>query len=185
MPFEFRSLKIPGVILVDARAFCDQRGYFSETYQKSQFQANGIRETFVQDNCSHSTKGVLRGIHYQKDPWAQGKLVCAVRGAIFDVAVDLRKGSPTFGQWVGEELSHDNHRLLYVPPGFGHGFCALSDEADVVYKATAEYSPAHDRGIRWNDPEVGVQWPITCPILSPKDESLPRLRDADINFTYH
>lgn len=182
MPFTFHRLAIPAVVLVQARAFPDDRGYFLETYKRSDFVAGGISEHFVQDNCSHSVRGVLRGLHYQKDPAAQGKLVCAVRGTIFDVAVDMRQGSPTFGQWVGEELSNENQRLLYVPPGFAHGFCVLSAEAEVVYKVTAEYAPQQDRGIRWNDPAVGVAWPVREPILSPKDAALPLLAEADNNF---
>lgn len=184
MPFTFRSLDIPEVVLIEARAFGDDRGYFVETYKRSDFVANGVAEHFVQDNCSHSTYGVLRGLHFQKDPAAQGKLVSVVRGRIFDVAVDLRRGSPWFGRWVAEELSADNHRLLYVPPGFAHGFCALSEEADVVYKVTAEYAPAEDRGVCWHDPTIGVRWPVERPSLSPKDAVLPTLDAADINFSY-
>lgn len=184
LPFTFTRLAIPEVVLVEARAFGDPRGYFVETYKRSEFVANGIPEAFVQDNCSHSTEGVLRGLHYQKDPAAQGKLVTAIRGRILDVAVDLRRGSPTFGTWVGEELSADNHRLLYVPAGFAHGFCVLSAEADVVYKVTAEYSPAHDRGIRWDDPAVGVVWPVAAPTVSAKDAALPLLAEADNTFRY-
>lgn len=184
MPFTFTRLAIPDVVLVEARAFADDRGYFVETYKRSEFVANGIGESFVQDNCSHSSRGVLRGLHYQKDPSAQGKLVSVTRGEIFDVAVDLRKGSPTFGQWVGELLTSANHRLLYVPAGFAHGFCTISAEADVTYKVTSEYAPHEDRGIRWDDPAVGVRWPIRQPILSPKDAALPALHDADNNFVY-
>lgn len=184
MPFTFTRLAIADVVLVEAQAFADDRGYFVETYKCSVFAANGIREAFVQDNSSHSRRGVLRGLHYQKDPAAQGKLVSVSRGEIFDVAVDLRKGSPTYGQWVGELLSSANHRLLYVPAGFAHGFCTLSDEADVTYKVTSEYAPSADRGIRWDDGAVGVRWPIRQPILSPKDAALPSLGDADNNFEY-
>lgn len=184
VPFTFRHLAIPEVVLVEARAFADERGFFVETYKRSEFTANGITEAFVQDNFSHSVRGVLRGLHFQKNPAAQGKLVAAIRGEILDVAVDLRRGSPTFGRWVAETLSDGNHRLLYVPPGFAHGFCTLSDEADVVYKVTAEYSPDNDRGIRWNDPDIGVEWPMARPLLSPKDAAHPTSGDADINFTY-
>jgi dTDP-4-dehydrorhamnose 3,5-epimerase len=127
---------------------------------------------------------VLRGLHYQKAPKAQGKLVAAIRGAIFDVAVDIRRGSPTYGQWVGETLSDDNHRLLYIPPGFAHGFCVLSKIADVLYQVTEEYTPELDRGIIWNDPEINVTWPIAEPHLSAKDAVQPRLRDADHTFIY-
>ncbi len=183
LPFTFTRLAIPAVVLVEALAFGDTRGYFTETYKRSEFVANGITEAFVQDNASRSTRGVLRGLHYQKDPAAQGKLVGVIRGRIFDVAVDLRHGAETFGRWVGEELSSDNHRLLYVPPGFAHGFCVLGDEADVVYKVTAEYSPAHDRGIRWDDPAVGVAWPVAAPVVSAKDAALPLLAEADNTFS--
>jgi dTDP-4-dehydrorhamnose 3,5-epimerase len=184
MPFTFARLEIPEVVLIEARAFIDARGYFQETYQRSAFVAAGIAETFVQDNHSRSRRGVLRGLHYQKDPAAQGKLVSVLRGEIFDVAVDLRQGSPTFGRWVAAVLSEENHRLLYVPAGFAHGFCVLSDVADVTYKVTAEYSPEHDRGVRWDDPQIGVEWPVAEPLLSEKDRQHPYLADADLNFRY-
>jgi len=178
MPFKFQPLEIPEVILVEARHFEDERGFFMETYKRSPFAAHGIAATFVQDNYSHSTRGVLRGLHYQAPPKAQGKLVIALRGQIFDVAVDIRPDSPTYGQWVAEGLSAQNHRMLYIPPGFAHGFCVLSDEADVSYKVTEEYAPELDRGIAWNDPDIGIRWPIASPILSPKDAQLPPLRRA-------
>ena len=184
MPFTFQRLEIPDVILVAARAFADDRGYFVEAYKRSEFVAGGIPEVFVQDNCSRSARGVLRGLHFQRDPSAQGKLVSVIRGRIYDVAVDLRRGSPWFGRWVAAELSSDNHHLLYVPAGFAHGFCALTEDTDVVYKVTAEYAPADDRGISWNDPDVGVRWPVAEPVLSPKDAELPTLHAADINFNY-
>jgi len=184
VPFEFEPQAIPEVILVRARAFPDPRGFFVESYRRSQFAANGIPQEFVQDNLSHSTRGVLRGLHYQKNPHAQGKLVMVLRGEIFDVAVDLRRGSLTFGRWVAAVLSASDHAMLYVPEGFAHGFCVLSDEADVLYKVTAEYAPDLDRGIRWDDPEIGVRWPLANPILSPKDATLPALRDADHDFVY-
>src|SRR5574337_943448 len=184
MPFRFEKLEIPEVILVEPKAFEDHRGYFVETYKRSDFEANGIPELFVQDNHSYSVRGVLRGLHYQLHPKAQGKLVSVIQGAIFDVAVDLRKGSPTYGRWVGISLSAGDHRMLYVPAGFAHGFCVVSAEADVVYKVTEEYAPELDRRICWNDPEVGIRWPIEQPILSPKDARLPLLRAADNNFAY-
>ena len=182
MPFTFTSLRIPDVILVQPRVFPDARGFFLETYKYSDFAANGISEIFVQDNHSRSAKGVLRGLHYQNPPAAQGKLVRAARGAIFDVAVDIRPGSATFGQWVGEILSDENHRMLYLPPGFAHGFLTLSDWVDVSYKATAAYAPELDSGIIWNDSGIAIQWPIETPILSPKDAALPRLGEADNRF---
>lgn len=184
MPFQFKRLEIPEVVLVEARAFPDGRGFFAETYKRSQFVTGGIPATFVQDNHSRSRRGVLRGLHYQVHPKAQGKLVGAVRGEIFDVAVDVRRGSPTYGRWVGATLSEENHRLLYMPVGFAHGFCVLSDEADVTYKATEEYAPEHERGVVWNDPEIGIRWPVRRPVLSDVDAGLPPLRKADHNFVY-
>lgn len=184
MPFQFEKLEIADVLLVTAKAFGDNRGLFMETYKRSEFEASGVSEVFVQDNYSHSIRGVLRGLHYQKQPKAQGKLVGVVRGEIFDVAVDIRKGSPTYGQWVGVTLSAKDHRMLYVPVGFAHGFCVLSEEADVVYKATAEYAPELDRGILWSDAALGIRWPVVEPILSSKDAHLPRLRDTDNAFVY-
>lgn len=182
MPFKFHRLEIPDLILIEGQRFDDDRGFFAETYKMSQFVSYGISSPFVQDNWSHSIRGVLRGLHYQKHPKAQGKLVMVLRGQIFDVAVDIRKGSPTYGQWTGVTLTAEELRMLYVPPGFAHGFCVLSDEADVLYKVTAEYSPELDRGIIWNDPEIGIRWPIADPLLSVKDAQLPPLRDADNNF---
>lgn len=183
MPFKFRPLEIPGVILVEAQSARDERGYFIETYKQSAFAANGIPTAFVQDNRSHSMRGVLRGMHYQKPPRAQGKLVMALRGEIFDVAVDLRRNSPTFGKWVGQALSEDNACMLYLPVGLAHGFCVLSEEADVIYKVTdSEYAPECDRGLRWNDPDIGIQWPLAQPILSPKDARLPLLKETDRDF---
>ena len=184
MPFKFTKLSIPEVILVEAKAFADNRGFFMESFKESEFVANGIATKFVQDNYSHSIKGVLRGLHYQKNPKTQAKLVMAIRGEIFDVAVDVRKGSPTYGKWVGEVLSEQNHRLLYVPEGFAHGFVVLSNEADVVYKVNSEYSPEHERGVIWNDPELNIKWPTNEPIVIKKDLELPTLHNADNNFVY-
>ena len=182
MPFTFTSLIIPDVILITPRVFEDQRGYFLETYKYSDFQAQGICETFVQDNHSQSKKDVLRGLHFQHPPKAQGKLVRAVRGVIFDVAADIRPSSPTFGQWVGEILSDENRRMLYIPPGFAHGFAVLSDIADVSYKVTEEYASEYDSGIAWNDPTLAIQWPVAAPLISSKDAALPPLLAADIRF---
>jgi dTDP-4-dehydrorhamnose 3,5-epimerase len=182
MPFQFERLEIPEIVLIEAERFEDDRGFFMEMFKASEFAACGIPTAFVQDNLSHSVRGVLRGLHYQKQPKAQAKLVTALRGRIFDVAVDMRQGSPTYGQWLGMELSADNKRMLYVPLGFAHGFCVLSEEADVLYKVTVEYARELDRGILWNDPDIGIRWPIAEPILSPKDAQLPRLREADNNF---
>jgi dTDP-4-dehydrorhamnose 3,5-epimerase len=155
-----------------------------ETYKYSDFLRNGIQEHFVQDNYSRSVRDVLRGLHYQRNPHAQGKLIQCIRGKIFDVAVDIRKGSPTFMQWISTELSEENNRMFYVPPGFAHGFIVVSDIADVIYKCTKEYSPEDDRGIIWNDPDIQIRWPIQEPVLSEKDSRHPLLRDADNNFEY-
>ncbi len=184
MPFQFRRLALPDILLVEARIIKDDRGFFQEMFKASAYAANGAPAVFVQDNHSRSQRGVLRGLHYQLEPQAQGKLVMAVRGAIFDVAVDIRRGSPTFGRWVGEELSDQNGRQLYVPPGFAHGFCVLSEEVDIWYKTTSEYAASAERGLRWNDPAVGVAWPVAAPSLSPKDAQMPLLADIETNFVY-
>jgi dTDP-4-dehydrorhamnose 3,5-epimerase len=182
MPFEFHRLAIPDVILVEPKRSGDARGFFMETYKHSAFAAQGIAEAFVQDNYSHSARGVLRGLHYQKAPAAQGKLVMVLQGEVFDVAVDIRPGSPTFARWVGVTLRADEPRLLYIPPGFAHGFCVLSDIADFTYKVTSEYAPDLERGIRWDDPQIGVQWPTQAqaPTLSARDMRLPLLAQADL-----
>jgi dTDP-4-dehydrorhamnose 3,5-epimerase len=182
--FEFESLEIPDVILVKPRIFKDERGHFVEIYKQSDFVEAGIRDAFMQDNHSRSVRGVLRGLHYQKNPAAQGKLVRCLTGAIFDVAVDIRKGSPSYGKWVGRELNDTNCQMMYVPPGFAHGFLVLSDTADVLYKCTAQYSSQHDRGIAWNDPSIGINWMIAAPVLSAKDAIHPLLAEADNNFVY-
>jgi dTDP-4-dehydrorhamnose 3,5-epimerase len=184
LPYAFEPLPIPGVVAVATQVFADARGFFEETYTHSAFADAGIRERFVQDNHSRSRHRVLRGLHYQKRAAAQGKLVSVIRGAVYDVAVDLRLGSPTFARWVGVVLSEENHRMLYVPPGCAHGFVVLSEVADVVYKVTHEYSPAHDRGVRWDDPTIGVDWPLRDPILSEKDCQLPTLAEADLDFPW-
>jgi len=184
MPFRFQRLAIPDVILVSVRQFVDERGFFVESYKLSEFADNGIPWAFVQDNRSHSTRQVLRGLHYQLQPRAQGKLVTALSGEIFDVAVDIRQGSPTFGRWVSATLSADRFNMLYVPVGFAHGFCVLSERADVLYKVTDEYAAHLDRGVRWNDPQIGIDWPIADPILSEKDAALPPLHDAENNFRF-
>jgi len=178
MPFRFQRLEIPEVVLIEPQSIEDDRGFFMETYRMSEFSANGISPAFAQDNYSHSVRGVLRGLHYQKHPKAQGKLVMVLKGQIFDAAVDIRKSSATYGKWVGIVLSADNPRMLYIPPGFAHGFCVLSEEADVIYKVTEEYAPEFDRGIIWNDSGIAIQWPITEPILSPKDARLPSLKQG-------
>jgi len=184
MPFTFQPLAIPDLILIEARHSQDARGFFLETYKRSAFAAHGIDVSFVQDNYSRSVRGVLRGLHFQKPPRAQGKLVQVIRGEVLDVAVDIRRGSPTYGQWAGLRLSGDRFQLLYIPVGFAHGFCVLSDEADFVYKVTAEYAPELEAGILWNDPEIGIEWPVADPIVSPRDAALPRLREAGDVFTF-
>ena len=155
-----------------------------ESYRESDFRANGITFDFKQDNHSKSPKNVLRGLHYQLEPYAQGKLVKVVTGRIFDVAVDIRKGSPTFGKGVSAELSEENKQILWIPPGFAHGFLSLEDNTNVLYKSTNEYNKESERGILWNDPEIGVKWPVSNPILSEKDKKHPLLNEADINFNY-
>ena len=163
-------LAIPEVLLLEPNVFTDERGFFFESFNHTAFErAVGRPVNFVQDNHSSSRQHVLRGLHYQSDPKAQGKLVRCIRGEIFDVAIDIRPDSPTRGTWVSAILSGTNHDALYIPAGFAHGFCVLSEEADVMYACTAEYSPAHERGIIWNDPTFNIKWPIEHPILSDKD----------------
>jgi dTDP-4-dehydrorhamnose 3,5-epimerase len=173
----FIETPLPGVVLIEPQVFGDERGWFFETYHVERFRAAGIDALFVQDNHSHSTRDVLRGLHYQ-EPNPQGKLVRCTRGRLFDVAVDIRVGSPTFRQWFSVELSDENKRMLWVPPGYAHGFCALSDEVDLVYKCTALYDRDSDRAILWNDPEIGVAWPVASPRLSPRDAAAPTLATA-------
>ena len=177
MSFTFQPLAIPGLVLITPRVFPDERGFLMETFQVSTFRAAGIATDFVQDNHSLSTGGVVRGLHYQAAPHAQGKLVRVALGRIWDAAVDLRRGSPTFGQGCGVELSDENHAMLWLPPGFAHGFATLSPTAHLLYKCTAEYDPASERGVRWNDPTLGLIWPVTAPLVSPRDAALPLLKD--------
>ncbi len=184
MPFRFTRASIPEVILVDPAVFSDQRGFFMETYKRSEFAAQGISETFVQTNHSKSSRGTLRGLHYQKPPKAQGKLIRALVGEVYDVAVDIRKGSPTFGKWVSAALSAKSKKMLYLPAGFAHGFCVTSDDAEIEYMATEEYAPDLESGVIWNDPDLGIDWPIADPTLSPRDRAWPRLHAADNSFTY-
>ncbi|MEO8578397.1 MAG: dTDP-4-dehydrorhamnose 3,5-epimerase, partial [Gemmatimonadales bacterium] len=159
---------LAGVLLVEPRVFGDERGFFLETFNTKALEGTGIPSLFVQDNHSRSSKGVVRGLHYQLTA-PQGKLVHVARGKIFDVAVDVRAGSPSFGQWFGIELNDDNLFSLWIPPGFAHGFCALSDVADVIYKCTALYDAEDDRGVAWNDPQIGIEWPVESPTVSRKD----------------
>jgi dTDP-4-dehydrorhamnose 3,5-epimerase len=168
---------LPGLLLIEPKVFGDSRGFFFESFHKGRYAELGIDLPLVQDNLSRSTRNILRGLHFQ-EPQGQGKLVCVVRGSAFDVAVDIRKGSPTFGKWAGFELSDANHRQLWIPPGFAHGFCVTSEEADFFYKCTAYYSPKTEHSIAWNDPDLGIPWPVSAPILSAKDLAAPRLKDA-------
>lgn len=177
MPFEFERLEIPDVILIKPKVFEDERGFFMETYKKEEFEKVGIRGEFVQDNHSKSKQGVLRGLHFQKEPYAQAKIVRCVSGRIYDVAVDLRKNSPTFGKYVSASLSEDNKYQLYIPRYCAHGFLVLSDAAEVIYKADNVYAPDYEGGLIWNDPDVAIPWPHDNPILSLKDQELPTLRE--------
>jgi dTDP-4-dehydrorhamnose 3,5-epimerase len=170
-----KETPLDGVLIFEPQAFADDRGYFMETYQETRYHDLGIGVRFVQDNLSCSRKGVLRGLHYQL-PRAQDKLVCVILGEIFDVAVDIRRGSPTYGQWTAARLSHENHRQLFVPVGFAHGFCVLSETAYVLYKCSDYYSPENEGGILWSDPDLAIQWPVKDPLVSRKDNMLPRLR---------
>jgi len=176
------------ILLLQPKRFGDDRGWFSEVYNERTFSAYGISDRFVQDNHSLSVPvGTLRGLHFQTAPFEQAKLVRCIRGRIFDVAVDIRRGSPTFGQWVGAELSAENGRQLYIPSGFAHGFVTLEPSTEVTYKVSSLYSPENDGGLLWSDPQIGIEWPLTEgtePILSPKDERQPLLRDFDSPFRY-
>ena len=177
MPFEFVKTKIPDVILIKPKVFGDERGFFMESYKKEDFENAGIKGEFVRDNHSKSSYGVLRGLHFQKEPYAQAKIVRCIKGVIYDVAVDLRKNSPTFGKWVGVILSEFNKYQLYVPRGFAHGFYVLSEVAEVVYKVDNKYAPDYEGGVIWNDEGIGIEWPIDEPILSEKDKKWPALKE--------
>jgi len=176
MPSTFESTSLPGVVLIVPKVFGDARGFLMETYKRSEFEAAGLPVALVQENHSRSSRGTLRGLHYQREPKAQGKLVRVILGEIFDVAVDIRADSPTYGKWFGATLSADNRKSLYIPPGFAHGFCVTSAEAEVIYKTTAEYAPDHEFGICWDDPALGIEWPVTAPTLSERDKVWPPFR---------
>lgn len=167
---------LPGVLIVEPQVFPDARGFFVETYNKEKYMTAGLKLEFVQDNLSFSSRGVLRGLHYQ-NPHAQGKLVYVLQGEVWDVAVDIRRDSPQFGQWTAVTLSSDNKKQFYIPPGFAHGFCVLSETALFAYKCTDLYHPECDAGVRWNDPDIGIAWPVADPILSEKDKRQPLLKD--------
>jgi dTDP-4-dehydrorhamnose 3,5-epimerase len=184
MPIEIESTEIPDVKVVRVGAFSDHRGFFSETYSEPMWAEAGFHETFRQDNLSLSARGVMRGLHYQIDPDGMGKLVRAITGGVFDVAVDLRRGSPTFGQWVGRELTSENMLALWVPVGFAHGFVSLEDNTYVYYKCTGVHRPEAERAVNYKDPAIGIEWPIPPSIVSKKDEDAPFLEDAQYNFTY-
>lgn len=181
MPFEFERLAIEDVVLVKPKVFGDNRGFFMESYKKSEFFENGITVEFNQDNHSKSGKHVLRGLHYQAKPFGQAKLVRCSRGRIFDVAVDLRPDSKTFAKYVKVELSEENKHMLFIPEGFAHGFVVLSDEAELLYKASGEYSPQHDRGVLWCDKDINIDWKIDFePLLSEKDKIQPTLKQINL-----
>lgn len=182
MPFLFEPLEIPEVVLVRPDRHGDARGFFQELHKASAFTEAGLRADFVQDNWARSTAGVLRGLHYQVPPAAQAKLVGVVRGRVFDVALDLRMGAPTYGRWVGRTLDAEEGALLWIPEGFAHGYVVLSEVADVFYKVTAEYAPLLERGIRWDDPVLAIPWPVASPIVSAKDRAQPPLDQAENPF---
>lgn len=183
MAFTFTPFEIPGLLLVEGPSFPDERGFFLESFKEGEFRKAGI-PPFVQDNLSRSKKRVMRGLHYQKSPSAIGKLVRCVRGRVFDVAVDIRKGSPSYGKWAATELSDEANRMLWVPEGFAHGFYTVSDWADVLYKVTGTWAPDDDRGILWNDPALGIRWPSPEALVAPKDAQHPPLAQADNNFSW-
>jgi dTDP-4-dehydrorhamnose 3,5-epimerase len=174
---------LPEVLLIEPKVHGDSRGFFYESFQARRYADAGIPAEFVQDNLSRSVRGTLRGLHFQ-EPGAQGKLVQVLRGTVWDVAVDVRRGSPRFGRWVAVELSEATPRQLWIPPGFAHGFCVLSESADFFYKCTALYAPECERSIAWNDPAIGIAWPVPEPILSVKDRDAPRLADAPVLPAY-
>lgn len=183
---KFTQTELEGVLIVEPTVFGDHRGWFMETYSESKFQEQGLQLQFVQDNHSFSaTKGTLRGLHYQIHPKAQTKLVRCTKGAIFDVAVDIRQGSPSYGKWFGIELTADNKKQLLIPKSFAHGFMTLTDDVEVQYKCDELYSPECDGGILWNDPEIGIEWPMHIqPVLSAKDKKAPLLKDSSHNFVF-
>ena len=167
---------LPGVLIIEPKVFLDARGFFLETYNREKYVTAGLNVDFVQDNLSFSSKGVLRGLHYQK-PHAQGKLVYVLQGEVWDVAVDIRRDSPFFGKWAAVTLSSDNKKQFYIPPGFAHGFCVMSETALFTYKCTDMYHPEFDAGVRWDDPDIGIPWPVAAPILSEKDKKQPWLQE--------
>jgi len=186
MPFEFIKQSIPDIILIKPKVFLDERGFFLESYKKSDFLRNGIQESFVQDNFSKSSKNVLRGLHFQKEPFAQAKLITVVKGSIFDVAVDIRKESPSYGKYVSVELSAENKNSLFIPVGFAHGFLSLEDDTEVAYKTSNEYNHESEEGIIWNDEFINIAWPIDNPIINPiineRDKKWLSIKDFELDF---
>jgi len=182
---EWTPVSLPGAYLITPKVFADERGFFLESYVQREFADHGIDAVFVQDNHSRSTQaGVLRGLHAQFPPDAQAKLVRCVRGEVYDVIVDIRRGSPAYGRWEGFTLSESNKKMLFVPRGFAHGFCTLAADTEVLYKADCYYAPKSDRGIRWDDPDLAIRWPVTAPVLSAKDKALPPWSAFDSPFRY-
>jgi dTDP-4-dehydrorhamnose 3,5-epimerase len=178
MPFKFIQTDLPGVVIIEPKVFADDRGFFMETYKQSEFISAGVETQFVQENHSMSVEGTLRGLHLQRAPKAQGKLVRAVGGEIFDVAADIRKDSPTFGRWVSIVLTSENRRSVFIPAGYAHGFCVVSSQAQMIYKTTAEFAPDLEWGVRWDDPLLAIPWPVQKPILSERDARWPLLDDG-------
>jgi len=173
---QITKTELDGILIIEPKVHADARGSFYESYVKRKYIEHGIVDEFIQDNHSISNKGVLRGLHFQENP-EQTKLVRVTRGEVFDVAVDIRKESPTFGQWIGVTLTEENHRQLFIPGDFAHGFCVLSDTAELLYKCSSYYAPSGERAILWNDPDIGIDWPIKNPLLSEKDKSAPSFKD--------
>lgn len=184
MSFRFIETRLPGLIIVEPQVFPDDRGFFMETYKRSDFARAGIDDIFVQTNQSKSTRGTLRGLHYQRHPRAQAKLMRVLCGEIHDVVVDLRHGGPTYGEWLGFALSAINRHMLYIPAGFAHGFCVLSEQAEVLYMTTAEYSPDCESGVLWNDPCLAIEWPVREPTLSSRDRAWPTFHETEHHFSY-
>lgn len=186
--FKFNKVEIPGILAIEPKAYFDDRGFFMECYNLKDFEANGFKDKFIQDNHSQSKKGVVRGLHYQIHPTPMGKLVRCIKGKIFDVGVDVRKGSPTFGKWYGEYLSEENMKMLYFPPGFAHGFLSLADDTHVYYKCTGLYSKEDERAILWSDPDIGIKWPLDevggKAIVSDRDQVHPGIKKAETNFKF-
>lgn len=182
MSFTFKKLDIPDVVSIQPEVFGDERGSFAELYKTSAFEEQGISVQFNQHNRSVSKRGVLRGLHFQMNPMAQGKLVSVLAGSIYDVAVDIRRKSKHYGQWVSAELSAENGAMLYIPEGFAHAFCVISDDAEILYFSTKEYAPELERGITWDDPDLAIDWPIDDLVLSDRDRKFPRLKEVDNNF---